>query len=265
MRFQVLGSSSSGNCALLETDDSCVLIDAGFSGRQIKTLLREAGRTVDDLHAVFITHEHGDHATGVKGLSQQRPNLPFFANYDTAQAIQRPLKRDVRWVIFETQKSFKFRDIEVATCRIPHDAYEPVAYSFTTGGYDLFNPRRKLAWITDLGHTTDCVRELAADADVLVLESNHDPDLLANDPFRPASVKARISGTHGHLSNAAAAGFLQSFHQPRWRHLLLAHLSKDCNEVERVSDSIRGAQTRCDFTVIDPRGGQEVTLDLAVV
>ncbi|KAF0095394.1 MAG: beta-lactamase domain-containing protein [Puniceicoccaceae bacterium 5H] len=262
MRFQILGSSSSGNCALLETDDTCILIDAGFSGRKLKTLLRAAGRSVDDLHGVFITHEHGDHATGVKGLSQQRPDLPFFANYDTAQAVQRPLKRDVRWVLFETHKQFKFRDLEITSCLIPHDAYEPVAYTFATGGHDLFNPYRKLAWITDLGHTTDHVRELAADADVLVLESNHDPDLLANDPFRPYSVKARISGQHGHLSNEAAASFLQSFHRPRWRHLYLAHLSKDCNEPDRVDHSIRGAGCRCAHTVVDPTAPAQEPLDL---
>lgn len=265
MRFVILGSSSSGNCALLETADSCILIDAGFSGRQIKNLLRQVGRSVDDLHGIFLTHEHTDHACGVKGLAQQRPDLPFFANYDTAQAIQRPMGRDARWVLFETGKPFRFRDLEVMTASIPHDAYEPVAYTFTTGGQDLFNPRRKVAWITDLGHAPTRLRELADDADVLVLESNHDPVLLANDPYRPASVKARISGAHGHLCNAAAAQFLKDALRPRWRHLLLAHLSKDCNTLGHVDDAIRGAQTRCPFTVIDPTKELSVELDLVEV
>jgi phosphoribosyl 1,2-cyclic phosphodiesterase len=232
-RFQILGTSSSGNCALIETRQTRILLDAGFSGRRLVGLLKDVGKPIETVDAVFLTHEHSDHIAGLRGLARH-PHLQFFANYGTAQVAQRKLNRDLAWKIFETGTTFSFKDITVQTMLLPHDAMEPVGYIFRTGGGDLFEPPGSIAWITDLGHAPGNLGDLVRDVQLLVLEANYDPDLLEMDLKRPYSVKQRITGRHGHLSNAAARAFLESVDRPSWRRVLLAHLSKDCNHPEKV-------------------------------
>jgi phosphoribosyl 1,2-cyclic phosphodiesterase len=233
MRFTILGSSSSGNCALLVSDGCKVLVDAGFSQRKIAGMLADIGESVDSIDAVFITHEHGDHCSGLNGLSK-RPDLKVFANRGTAEAVQRNLKNRPDWRIFETGTRFSFRDLEIESFAVPHDATEPVGFIFSNGEGDLFSPRRSVAWVTDLGYAPELIRQRIRDVDVLVLEANHDRDLLQRDTKRPWSVKQRITGRHGHLSNEAARDLMASIETPAWRHVFLAHLSSDCNSLEAV-------------------------------
>lgn len=240
VRFKILGSSSRGNCALLITENCRVLIDAGFSGKRIGEMLEEAGESIDALDAVFLTHEHSDHISGIRGLTRYN-NLPVFANRATAQAVQRPLKRKLDWRLFETGATLRFRDLEVETFSIPHDAYDPVGFVFSHGEDDLFSPRKKAAWVTDLGYAPELVRQKIRDVDLLVIESNHCPELLQQSE-RPWSLKQRISGRHGHLSNAAACELLTGIENPRWKHVLLAHLSGECNSVEAVERSFAFAR-----------------------
>ena len=180
--FQILGSSSSGNCSLLRTENSAILIDAGFSGKRIEQMLADIGESLDTIDAVFLTHEHSDHAQGIRGLSR-RADLPVFANRDTAEAVQRKLSKQVNWQLFQTGATFKFRDIEVGSFTVPHDAYDPVGFTFQWGTEgDLISPHRSLAWITDLGYVPEYIKEFIKSVHILVLEANYDERLLENDP-----------------------------------------------------------------------------------
>jgi phosphoribosyl 1,2-cyclic phosphodiesterase len=261
LRFKILGSSSKGNCALLITENCRVLIDAGFSAKRIGEMLEEAGESIDRLDAVFITHEHSDHIVGMRGLARYA-NLPVFANHATAQAVQRPLKRALKWQTFETGSHFRFRDLDVETFAIPHDAYDPVGFVFSHGEDDLFSPRQKVAWVTDLGYVPELVRQKIKDVDVLVVESNHCTQLLQQSD-RPWSLKQRISGRHGHLSNTAARALLEGIEQPKWKQVYLAHLSGECNSLQAVQETfaftrnggvpynLSIVQTGCDTPFLD--------------
>jgi phosphoribosyl 1,2-cyclic phosphodiesterase len=257
IRFRILGSSSSGNCALLQTDDCRILIDAGFSARRIAEMLEAVGESIDSIDAVFLTHEHGDHCCGLSGL-RKRAELPVFANRGTAEAVQRGLKHRPAWRLFETGARFAFRDLEIDTFLVPHDAMEPVAFVFAHGHDDLFSPRRSIAWVTDLGYAPELVKQRIREVDLLVLEANHDLRLLDRDTRRPWSVKQRISGRHGHLSNEAARDLLASVERPTWKHVCLAHLSRDCNSVEsidRTFASFREPTNGFALSVVLPESG----------
>ena len=259
VEFQILGSSSGGNCALLQTENSRVLVDAGFSARRIGQLLEATGTALDAIDAVFLTHEHSDHAQGMRGLAK-RADLPVFANRDTADAVQARLCRRVNWQIFRTGSRFSFRDLEVLAFPLPHDAYDPVGFTFQWGREgDLFEPPGSLAWITDLGYVPQYVRDYAARVDTLVIEANYDEGLLDRDERRPWSTKQRIRGRHGHLSNDRAYDLLDALDGDSCvRRVYLAHLSRDCNTVDLVRSkfaALPGAGKSFDLHVVDPLVG----------
>ena len=257
VRFQILGSSSSGNCAFLQTESSKILIDAGFSGRRLNALLNEIDVSIEEIDAVFLTHEHQDHSAGILGLSSCR-NLKVFANHETAEVVKRRLRKPVDWQIFETGRPFVFKDLEVATLQLPHDAYDPVGYVFQWGKNDFFSRRSSLAWLLDLGYVPQQVCEAIPNVEVLVIEANHDTALLEQDTRRPFSVKQRVRGRHGHLSNQAVLELFNTFDNPNWRQVYLAHLSRDCNNVELVQRTFapfQECQKDCAITVVDPENG----------
>lgn len=256
LRFRILGSGSSGNAALLESDETRVLVDAGFSARRLGEMLAAAGTDWERIDAIFLTHEHGDHAAALSGVAKY-PRLQVFANRATATVLQTGFKHRINWQLFETGGAFRFRDFEVRTFAVPHDAQDPVGFLISHGHDDLFSPRRSLAWLTDLGHAPLSVREHIREADVLVVEANHCSDMLQADTRRPWSTKQRISGRHGHLSNAAARELLESVANPRWRHVFLTHLSRDCNSPAAVEAACGGvlAALACRFSVVTAGGG----------
>lgn len=254
--FHILGSGSNGNCSLVRTENSTVMIDAGFSGKRIEQMLADIGESIDTIDAVFLTHEHSDHAQGIRGLSK-RADLPVFANRDTAEAVQKKLNKQVNWQLFQTGATFKFRDIEINSFTIPHDAYDPVGFTFHWGNEnDLISPCRSLAWITDLGYVPEYIKDFIKSVEILVLEANYDEQLLENDPNRPWSIKQRIRGRHGHLSNNACYETVKSLNGcSAIREIYLAHLSRDCNSVERVHDKFADIiNSACKFNIhiIDP-------------
>ena len=256
LRFRILGSGSSGNAALLTSDDTRVLVDAGFSAKKLGDLLADAGESWERIDAIFLTHEHGDHAAALSGLARHA-HIKVFANRQTAEALQRGLKHRINWQLFETGGAFRFRDFEVQSFTVPHDAQDPVGFLIAHGHDDLLSPRRRLAWLTDLGHAPAHIREHIREADVLVVEANHCSDMLQADTRRPWSTKQRISGRHGHLSNAAARELLESIAGARWRHVFLTHLSRDCNSLAAVEASCGAVLTarQCGFSVVAPGGG----------
>jgi phosphoribosyl 1,2-cyclic phosphodiesterase len=245
VRFTILGSGSSGNCAYLETESSRVLVDAGFSPRQIRQRLAMIGRTPENLSAILITHEHSDHISGLFGLAEKL-RIPIYCNRDTQEAIAWAFKErwngksdplfggmektaadfiaKLEWRLFQTGDRFELNDLQVETFPIPHDAQDPVGYLLRTSGGNF-------GFATDLGHMTKLVMERIRAANVLVLESNHDVRLL-QDSRRSWSLKQRILGRHGHLSNEAAAEAAEQIMSADLKHLYLAHLSRECNRPE---------------------------------
>lgn len=220
----ILGSGSSGNCTYLETDQSRILIDAGLSLRQVRRRLATIGRAPETLTAILITHEHTDHVYGLPALGKKL-RIPVCCNRPTREAIEYQLKSPLDCRVFETGSSFDLGDIRVETFSVPHDAQDPV-------GYLLRTPAGNLGFLTDLGHATRLVLERVRAANVLVLESNHDVKMLQDCPTRPWSLKQRILGRHGHLSNDAAADAVERIMSAGLRYLYLGHLSRECNRPE---------------------------------
>ena len=224
VRLTILGSGSSGNCAYVETDECRVLIDAGFSLRQIRQRLASIGRAPENLTAILVTHEHSDHVQSLPLLSGKL-GIPIYANCPTHEAVEHQYQVRLPSRLFATGASFELGDIIVETFSVPHDAQDPVGYLLRTSAGNI-------GFLTDLGHTTRLVLERVRPAHVLVLEANHDVKMLQDCPTRPWSLKQRILGRHGHLSNDAAADAAEQIMSSDLRHLYLGHLSRECNRPE---------------------------------
>jgi len=232
VRFTILGSGSGGNCAYLEAGEIRLLIDAGFSGRQIRERLASIGRSPEELSGILITHEHGDHIQGL-GVLAGRLQLPVYANRLTREAIERQFPESrIPFVQFETGASFSLGTVEVRTFSVPHDAMDPV-------GFVLATPGGEVGFLTDLGHATRLILERVRMVRWLVLEANHDLKLLQDDMKRPWSTKQRILSRHGHLSNDAAAEVVAQLAPGNLRRIYLGHLSRDCNRPDLARQAIR--------------------------
>jgi phosphoribosyl 1,2-cyclic phosphodiesterase len=224
VHLTILGSGSNGNCAYVETAETRILVDAGFSLRQIRQRLATIGRAPENLTGILITHEHSDHIQGLPAL-WEKLRIPVYCNRPTHEATEYQLKTKFDCRIFTTGASFEIGDILVETFSIPHDAQDPV-------GFLLRTATASIGFATDLGHFTRLVGERVRHANALVLESNHDVKMLQDCPRRPWSLKQRILGRHGHLSNEAAADAAQDIMSAELRHLYLGHLSRECNKPE---------------------------------
>jgi len=221
LRFTILGSGSSGNCAYLETSHVRLLVDAGFSAKQIEARLASIGRSVVDVQAVFLTHEHGDHVCGLPVLAK-RHNIPVYCNRLTAEYLHPQMPEFSAWRLFESGATLDFGDLRINSFSVPHDAYDPVGFMF-------YHALGNIGFLTDLGYATRLVIERVRQARALVLEANHDLRLLQDDTRRPWSVKQRILSRHGHLSNDAAAAVAAEVVTDLMEDLYLGHLSADCN------------------------------------
>lgn len=219
MQVHVLASGSTGNAILLQAGEINLLVDAGISARAISSALEELKLKGHDLAGVFLTHEHTDHVKGLETLARKY-HIPVFARYKTwlAMACTEQIPEPCRYVLKE---NLALENIEVEVFPVSHDAAEPVGFAFTY-------KEQKAVIITDLGRIDYHLLEKAAYADIIVLESNHDPDMLHTGPY-PYFLKKRISGPKGHLSNEETGTFL--CHMPKKEHLsvLLAHLSQNNN------------------------------------
>ena len=234
-RLTVLGSGSSGNCALVETDRVRVLLDAGLSARQILARLALVGLTPADIDAVLLTHEHGDHAGGLEVLCR-RWNLPIYTNSLTADALRsgEQLTEHRNWRFFQTGRDFVIEDLTVQNFQVPHDAADPV-------GFVLNHDSGALGLLTDLGQVTKLAFQRIRHVSTLIIETNHDGPLLQQDTKRPWSVKQRILSRHGHLSNDAAASAIGELRDSggALERVVLGHLSRDCNRPELAIGAVR--------------------------
>ena len=182
VRLTILGSGSSGNCAYLETDETRVLIDAGFSLRQIRQRLATIGRAPENLTGILITHEHSDHVQSLPMLSEKL-HIPVYCNRPTQEAVEYQSKTRLNCRLFTTGASFEVGDITVETFMIPHDAQDPVGFLLRTSAGNI-------GFLTDLGHTTRLVLERVRPAHALVLEANHDVKMLQDCPAPPLEPEA---------------------------------------------------------------------------
>ncbi|HMP84808.1 MAG TPA: MBL fold metallo-hydrolase [Verrucomicrobiota bacterium] len=231
VKLTILGSGSSGNCAYLETEDARILVDAGFSPRQIRQRLASIGRAPENLTAILVTHEHSDHIQGLAGIAGKL-NIPIYCNRATRDEIVRILNMTFDFRLFTTGSSFDVGDVAVETFAIPHDAQDPVGFLIRT-------PSGNIGFATDLGHVTKLVTERTRAANALVLEANHDVKMLQECVRRPWSLKQRILSRHGHLSNEAAADCAVEIMSADLRHVYLGHLSRECNKPELARDVVQ--------------------------
>jgi phosphoribosyl 1,2-cyclic phosphodiesterase len=215
----VLGSSSSGNSTLVEADGTSMLVDAGFSCREITRRLSAVGADARDLEAVVITHEHTDHVSGARVLAR-RHDLPVLTTPGTLKGASRTLQ-GVRVIPIPHGEPYSQGPFTVTLVPIPHDAIEPSAVRVDVGD-------RSLLVATDIGQFPWSLIEQAQDMDAMVLESNHDVGMLRSGPY-PEFLKRRIAGPRGHLSNAETAIALRALLGPRTRAVLLGHLSQRNN------------------------------------
>lgn len=224
VQFTVLGSGSSGNALYIETPEARLLVDAGFSGRQLRQRLAQIGKTPESLSGILITHEHSDHTQGLTILAS-RLKIPVYCNRATQDEIATQLEGPFNCQLFATGATFEVGDFVIDTFSVSHDAQDPV-------GFLLRTPSGNIGVLTDLGHATKLVLERVRPAHALFLEANHDVQMLQNDARRPWSLKQRILSRHGHLSNEAAAEAAEQVASAELKHLFLGHLSQDCNQPE---------------------------------
>jgi phosphoribosyl 1,2-cyclic phosphodiesterase len=264
MHITILGSGSAGNCTLIETDTTRLLVDAGLSGRQIAHRLALINRNVDQVSGIILTHEHTDHTRGLGVLCKARP-LPVYANRLTAEAVttdpEWQEKIRISWRLFSTGSSFEVGDLLVESFSVPHDAYDPVGYVIRHPGSGV-----AVGVLTDLGHATKLVTERVRQMDALVVEANHDLKLLQEDAGRPWALKQRIMSRHGHLSNDAAATLASDVACDKLCHVFLAHLSRDCNRPElaqqTVGDKLRAIGARHIAVAVSSQDKPTATLTL---
>jgi len=240
VRVACLGSGSRGNSVLVEAGDTTILVDAGFSGIELERRLERLGVAPESVAAVVVTHEHRDH-TGGMGVLARRWGWPLHLTRATAHACETLLRGDETLVTHARDASFEIGDVRLRLVPTCHDAGDPVAVHLTCARSGL-----TAGVATDIGRATAAVRAGFRDCHFLVLEANHDEVRLREAPY-PWSVKQRIGGSRGHLSNRLAAELATELHHPRLGGLLLAHLSQECNEERTAYAEVERALKRVRF------------------
>ncbi|MBV8070291.1 MAG: MBL fold metallo-hydrolase [Acidobacteriaceae bacterium] len=255
VKICILASSSAGNSAFIATERTRLLIDAGLSRRELKKRLAAIGEDIANIDAVLVTHEHSDHTNGLSALVRgaEGRSLPVYLSCGTARFVDwgecaPPVES------FQAGRGFTVGDFDIASFTIPHDAADPVGYTLTAEGI-------KVAIVTDLGYVTDSLRVHLRGADMVVLESNHDLEMLRVGPY-PWPVKQRVMSRRGHLSNEVAADFIRNDLDTRVSTLVLGHISEHNNHPELVrnlaSKALRGRELFTRLVVAEPGMQSEV-------
>ena len=253
MKFCPLYSGSSGNALFVQYGGTRLLIDAGKSGKMIDEALDMIGVSPDSIDAMLITHEHSDHIMGA-GVMCRKHKIPIYATAGTWEAMDEKLGRipaEFRRT-FDAFQDFYLKDIGVVPFSIPHDAAEPV-------GYRLWGGNVSISTATDLGHFPRAVRDAVAGSALVLLESNHDPDMLRMNEHYNYRLKQRILSNHGHLSNEACSSALLQLVDSGTQHVILGHLSGENNTPELA---LRTSENRVELEGV--RLGEDLCLDIAL-
>lgn len=231
MKFTSLSSGSSGNSLLIETDKTRILIDAGFTGKRLETLIKEAGVLPDTIDAILVTHEHNDHIKGA-GIMSRRFNIPIIANEETWIAMIKkigPIK-DKNILVFKNDYDFTLKDLDIHPFSTFHDAANSC-------GFAVNYKKNKISIMTDTGTVNERMKKQLLGSDVIFIESNHDPIMLMNGPYSPA-LKRRVASTKGHLSNLDCAYTLEEILSGNGEKVILAHLSGENNTADIAIDTV---------------------------
>lgn len=228
MRIASLGSGSSGNATLIDTGDGIIMIDCGFSTIEVERRLESLGCGLKDIAAILVTHEHSDHLGGVGSISRKQ-NLPVYLTHGTAQRLADRYRAAAN--IIHPDQPFELLGTQVHPVPVPHDAREPVQFVFNNG-------RVKLGVLTDLGSLTTHILDIYRGCQILLVEANHDLEMLAQGPY-PVSLKKRVGGRWGHLNNQQTADFVRMVNTEASIHtLVVGHISKQNNHLDRVKASL---------------------------
>jgi len=223
MKFCVLGSGSRGNATYLEAEGTAILIDAGMSGIELQRRLAAIGVELSSINAIFITHEHNDHIHGA-GILSRRVKIPVYANPATFSAADPVLNKPAAYKEFDPGVTFHFRNLEIRPFSISHDAADPV-------GFRISDAQSSFGYCTDTGKVSQLMKQRLSACHALVIESNHDAEMLKNGSY-PPYLKQRIRSSQGHLENEAAAAFMKDLLHNGLEHVVLAHLSEENNDPE---------------------------------
>lgn len=234
MRFQSIASGSSGNCIYIGSETTHILVDVGVSRKRTMNALQELDLTLQDLDGIFITHEHSDHIAGLPMIVKQT-NMPIYATRGTIEAIRNTKNCECidpeRFIPVRADEKLTVKDLVIDPMSISHDAAEPVGYRVNYGS-------RKACVCTDLGCFTEYTVECLKGSDVLLLEANHDINMLQVGPY-PYPLKQRILGDRGHLSNLASGKLLSRVLHGDMKAIFLGHLSKENNLPELAYETVR--------------------------
>lgn len=251
LSFCSLASGSSGNCQFVESRTTRLLVDAGMSGKYIKGSLETINVNIETINGILLTHEHADHISGL-GVLMRKFKLPLHVTKKTWEAVKIKIGvvDETLLNLYDSIESIEIGDITVQGIRITHDAVDPLCYTFKNG-------RSKIGIATDLGAISDDVIEAFKDCDLLMIESNHDIEMLKIGPY-PLYLKRRILSEHGHLSNEDA-GYIarEIIKYGKAKNILLAHLSKENNFPDLAYETVRGI-LEADQIMI----GKDINLDL---
>jgi len=252
MRIVSLASGSSGNCTLIVSEHTRLLIDAGISRRQIVQRLEKVLGLLPRIDAILITHEHTDHTSGV-GKAARALRCPIYASEGTAPLIESLCTGGEKLLAFKPGEDFQIRDLSIEPFPIPHDAAEPCG--FVIEEESLFQSiNKRIAVVTDLGTVTEEIRKYLLECDLVMLEANHDVEMLVNGNY-PEDLKQRILSDVGHLSNEVAGQTLRYLaERGRLRTAVLMHLSKNNNRPKLALETVQGHVNGAEVTVaVAPR------------
>lgn len=230
MRFALLGSGSRGNALVVEQGTTRILVDCGFSARELEKRLARLTLSPADIDAIVVTHEHDDHCKGLSRFSRVH-KLPVWLTPGTEVALASTELASTE--LYSPHEPFAIGDLELFPFPVPHDAREPA--QFVVG-----NGEHRLCVLSDIGYVTPHVRTMTNACDALIIESNHDLDMLASGPY-PASLKARVAGRLGHLSNSDAASLVAEIDTRALQHVVGAHLSESNNRPELARTALAQA------------------------
>ncbi len=232
MRFASLGSGSEGNALLVAAGSTHVLMDCGFGLQDTVTRLARLGVTADQLSGIVVTHEHGDHIGGVARLARKF-DVPVWLTHGTLRSRAKTFTGIAHLHEIDPHQTFSIGDLEIHPYLVPHDAAEPVQFLFGDGA-------KLLGVLTDTGCSTPHIETTLSGCDALVLECNHDSEMLMNGDY-PYSLKQRVAGRFGHLNNHESARILAKLDVSRLQHLIAAHLSSKNNTAELAVQALSGA------------------------